>query len=221
MSWESTALYYSGINLGVREAMGGLNSAKILLSSINFAEIVAVQKTGNWDEMGRMLASEAAKLQQAGAEAIVITTNTMHKLAPNIQAAINVPLLSIIDATAQAIQAKELSKVALLGTAATMEHGFYQTRLHDFGIEAITPCDQGRATVNDAIYDELCQGVVSDITKEKYLDVIAALKSDGAQGVILGCTEIPLLINQDDVDIPLFDTTQIHISAALDFILQR
>lgn len=222
MSWESTALYYSGINLGVREALGGLNSAKLLISSINFAEIVAVQKTGNWDEMARMLATEAAKLEQAGAQAIVITTNTMHKLAPQIQAAITIPIISIIDVTAAAIQAKGLKKVILLGTSATMEDGFYQTRLHDFGIEAITPCDKGRERVNNTIYEELCQGIVCPDSKAAYLEAITALvENEGAEGVILGCTEIPLLIGQSDVDIPLFDTTQIHLNAALDFVLER
>ena len=171
--------------------------------------------------MGRMLAAEAVKLQNAGAEAIVITTNTMHKLAPQIQGAITIPLISIIDVTAAAIQAQGFKKVTLLGTSATMEDGFYQSRLHDFGIEAITPCDKGRARVNSTIYEELCQGILCPDAKDAYIEIIESLKNEGSQAVILGCTEIPLLIKQDDITTPLFDTTQIHLNAALDFILER
>lgn len=217
MSWESTILYYRLINEGVRERLGGLHSAPLLMHSVDFAEIEYFQVTGQWDAAGDQLACAAAGLEQAGAELVLICTNLMHKVAPRIEAEINVPLLHIADAAGQAIVQKGLKKVGLLGARYTMEEGFYRDRLQEkHGIEVVIPSPADRNRVHDVIFDELCRGQMTVSAREDYLAIIESLRCQGAEGVILGCTEIPLLIQQDDVELPLFNTTALHAGYALE-----
>lgn len=219
MSWESTTLYYKWINEGVREALGGLHSASLLIHSYDFDTIKALQYTGQWDQAGAVLADTAQRLERAGAEAILICTNTMHKVAPQVEAAIGVPLLHLADCTAKAIVATGLDRVALLGTRFTMEEDFYAERLRRHGIEVLIPNAAGIDEVNRIIYDELCQGIVLGASREHYRQVIAELVTAGAQAVILGCTEITMLIGPADMSIPAFDTTALHAAAAVRFAL--
>lgn len=220
MSWESTAIYYRLLNELVRERLGGLHSAKLVLVSVDFSEIAELQHAGDWTGAGRLLAEAARQLEAAGAECLVICTNTMHKLAGEIEAAVSIPLLHITDATAGAIRRSGAKRPALLATRFTMEQDFYRQRLADrYGIEALVPDEAGRAKVHGIIYDELCRGLVKPESKAVYLDEIARLRSGGADGVILGCTEITMLIGQPDFDIPVFDTTAIHAEAAIAFAL--
>lgn len=216
MSWESTATYYRLINEGVKESLGGLHSAKIAMVSVDFADIEALQMAGNWDEAGRQLALAANQIEAAGADFIVICTNTMHKVAPAIMDSVSIPLLHIADATAADINACGYSKVALLGTAFTMEQDFYKGRLKDkFGIEVITPSASDRKIIHDVIYDELCLGTIKDTSRAEYLRIVDSLNQQGTEAIILGCTEIGLLITPEHTDVPLLDTTIIHAEAAV------
>ena len=216
MSWESTVTYYQLINQTVKEKLGGLHSGKILLYSVDFAEIEEYQAKGQWEESARVLTDVAVNLEKAGADFIVICTNTMHKVVPQIQEKIRIPILHIAEATAEALKEAGITKVGLLGTKYTMTQDFYKEKLIAAGIEVVIPDSAGVETVNDVIYNELCLGVIRQESKEKFLQVIEDLGKKGAQGVILGCTEIGLLVKQEDTAMPVFDTTQIHgVKAAM------
>jgi aspartate racemase len=219
MSWESTLPYYRIVNERVRERLGGLHSAKLVLHSVDFAEIEALQHAGDWDAAGAQLAQAAVGLRLAGAEAIVVCTNTMHLVAPAIEAAVDIPLLHIADATAQRIRAAGPSRVALLGTRFTMEQAFYRERIEAAGIAVLTPDAAQRECVHRVIYEELCLGRVLDTSRDGYRAIMADLVARGAQGVILGCTEIGLLVDAGDATVPLFDTARIHAEAAADWAL--
>ncbi|WP_010178831.1 aspartate/glutamate racemase family protein [Glaciecola sp. HTCC2999] len=220
MSWESTATYYQLINEGVKMHLGGLHSAQIRLHSVDFAEIAALQSAGDWSQMGEILVNAAQSLAQAGADSIVICTNTMHKLAPDIAAQVNIPLLHIADATGQALVEQGIKQVGLLGTRFTMEQDFYASRLlNKYGIEVITPDQTGRDAVHQIIYEELCLGHIHTQSRSIYQHVVAKLADQGAQAVILGCTEIGLLLQQSDTPVPLFDTTHLHAQMAVRFAL--
>ena len=215
MSWESTVPYYRQINETVKAELGGLHSARLLLYSVDFAEVERLQHAGDWDGAGQMLADIARRLEGAGAEAIVICTNTMHKLAPQVQAATHIPLLHIVDATATAIRAAGMKRVGLLGTRFTMEQDFYRGRMsQEFGIECLVPPAAEREIVHRVIYDELCQGRIEPASRAEYRRVLQGLAEAGAEGVILGCTEISLLVSAEDSPVPLFDTTALHARAA-------
>lgn len=217
MSWESSAQYYRLINEGVRDRVGGVASARTLMWSFDFATIEALQHAGDWDALAGQMADAARALQKGGADFLVLCTNTMHRCAWAIDAAVKIPLLHIADPTAAAIQAAGLTKVGLLGTAFTMEQDFYRGRLEQqFGLEVLTPDADDRKAVHDIIYRELVTGQVLDASREVYRAVIARLVERGAQGVILGCTEIMLLIGQDDSAVPIFDTTTLHATAAVE-----
>lgn len=222
MSWESTIPYYRQINEVIKERLGGLHSAKIILYSVNFQEIEQLQHQGKWDEAGKMLADAALLLQQTGADFLVICTNTMHKVAPAIESATQIPLLHIADPTANAIKQAGYKRVALLGTRFTMEQDFYRGRLsHVHGIEVLVPEPDDREQVHRIIYDELCMGVLKESSRQKYREIIQSLAKQGAEAVILGCTEISLLIGAEDAPLPLFDTTSIHANAAAERALQK
>ncbi|MDD2880924.1 MAG: aspartate/glutamate racemase family protein [Rhodoferax sp.] len=215
MSWESTVPYYREINQTVKAQLGGLHSAKLILFSVDFAEIEHLQATGQWDAAGALLADVAQKLEAAGADALVLCTNTMHKVAGTISAAVNIPLLHIADPTAQAIKQAGHSVVGLLGTRFTMEQDFYRARLEkDHGLTVLTPPQADRDLVHQIIYEELCLGEVRDTSRQAYLRVIANLQAQGAQAIILGCTEIALLVQPHDCELPLFDTTALHARSA-------
>ncbi|MEQ1506583.1 MAG: aspartate/glutamate racemase family protein [Myxococcota bacterium] len=216
MSWESTLLYYRRINEGVRDRLGGLHSAKLVLASVDFDAIAALQAADRWDEAGDALAREAATLERAGAAFVVLCTNTMHRVAPQIEAAITVPLLHIADPTAAAIRARGLRRVGLLGTRFTMEQAFYRDRLVAHGLEPLVPPEADRARVHAAIYDELCRGVITAGSRDALRRIAADLVAAGAQAVILGCTELGLALSAGDVDVPLFDTTALHADAAVE-----
>lgn len=215
MSWQSSAQYYRLSNELVRERLGDLHSARCLLYSVDFADIEHLQVAGAWAEAGSLLASAARRLEAAGADLLVLCTNTMHKVADQIAGAVGIPLLHIADATATAVHAAGLHTVGLLGTAFTMEEAFYRDRLARHGLTVLVPEASDRALVHSVIYDELCRGIVSDLSRVAYLGVIERLAASGAQGVILGCTEIELLISQDDSPIPVFPTTRLHVEAAV------
>ncbi len=219
MSWESTALYYRLVNEDVRERLGGFHSARLVMSSVDFAEIEAMQVAGDWEGAGAALAREARSLQAAGAECLVLCTNTMHKVADAIGAAVDIPLLHLADVTAVAVRGAGLDRAALLGTRFTMEQPFYADRLRSRGLDVLVPDDDDRALVHDVIYDELVIGVVREESRAAYGDVVRRLVEAGAQGVILGCTEIELLVGPDDIDVPIFATTTMHARAAVDFAL--
>lgn len=220
MSWESTVPYYRLINEGVKARLGGLHSAKIVLYSVDFAEIERLQHRGEWDEAGALLADAARALERAGADFVVLCTNTMHKVAPAIEAAVAIPLLHIADPTAAPIHQAGLSCVGLLGTRFTMEQDFYRARLTDrHGIDVVIPDDDDRALVHRVIYEELCLGRVEEASRLAYRDVIQRLVAQGAQGVILGCTEISMLVGVEDAAVPLFDTTGLHAAAAVQVAL--
>ena len=215
MSWESSLDWYRIANETVRRERGGFHSAPILLDSLDFAEIEAMQASGDWDAAGTILATHAKALEAAGAGLIALCTNTMHLVADHIEAAISIPFLHIADSTAEAISAAGLRTVGLLGTAFTMEQAFYRDRLASHGICVVIPDGEDRATVHSIIYDELVQGIVTEASRQKYRDVIANLVEAGAQGIVLGCTEIELLITQQDAPVPVFPTTALHVAAAL------
>ncbi|MDQ1119656.1 MULTISPECIES: aspartate/glutamate racemase family protein [Pseudoxanthomonas] len=214
MSWESTLPYYRLINQTVREARGGLHSAKVLLYSVDFHEIEVLQHAGDWDAAGAAMADAARRLHAGGADFIVLCTNTMHKVADAITHATPLPLLHIADATAQALLDAGIDRVGLLGTRFTMEQDFYRKRLEARGLEVLVPPAPDRDDVHRIIYDELCQGVIDETSRSTYRQVMARLVEAGAQGIILGCTEISLLVGQDDATVPLFDTTTLHARAA-------
>ncbi len=216
MSWQSSALYYSLINELVHDRLGGFHSADCLLASVDFAEIELMQQTGDWDAAGERLAHEAAALELAGAELVVLCTNTMHKVAGAIEEAIDIPLLHLGDVTAEAVLAAGLDTVGLLGTRFTMQEAFYRERLESRGLTVIVPTPEQQAVVNRIIYDELVAGVVLDSSRAEYLAIIDSL---GAPGVILGCTEIELLVGPEDIPLPLFPTTRLHAMAAVDAAL--
>jgi aspartate racemase len=219
MSWESTQTYYRLINQKVREQLGGLHSAKLILCSVDFSEIEALQRQDDWEGAAKILVAAAQSVQSAGADFLVICTNTMHKVAPQIEQATAMPLLHIADATAKALLNDGIISVGLLGTQFTMEQAFYRERLEQKGITVIIPNDNERAVVHQIIYDELCQGIVNSESKAAYLDVVAALAARGAQAVILGCTEIGLLIQASDTQVALYDTTDIHADQAVTLAL--
>ena len=216
MSWESTIEYYRLVNALVAERLGGLHSADCLLRSVDFAEIEVLQREDRWDEAGERLAHEARALQDAGAELLVLCTNTMHKLAPQITAAIDIPFVHIADTTAQAVKHAGLTRVGLLATAYTMEQEFYVGRLREHGLEVTVPGADDRRIVHDVIYEELCRGIVEDASREEYRRIMRALAADGAQGILLGCTEIDLLVGAHDSPVPVFDTTRLHAERAVE-----
>jgi aspartate racemase len=220
MSWESTAVYYRLFNQGVRARLGGQHSAKLLLASVDFAEIVARQHAGDWRGAGQQLAELAAGLQNAGADAILIATNTMHKVAEHVQAAIDVPLLHIGDVVADALLAAGVRRAGLLGTRYTMEQPFLIDHLRQRGLDILVPDADARADVHRIIFDELCQGEVRNVSRETYQRIIQQLAADGAQAVILGCTEICLLLGPNDACLPLYDTAALHVDAGLNWALQ-
>ena len=216
MSWESTQTYYRLLNEGVKRRLGGLHSAKLILYSVDFAEIEELQHQGNWAETGNILSRAARALEQAGAEFLVIGTNTMHKVAPEIEQTIGIPLLHIADATAGVLKQDGLSSVGLLGTRFTMEQDFYRERLEQAGIQVIVPEEPEREVIHRVIYEELCQGEINQASKQAYLEIVTSLTERGAQAVILGCTEIGLLIRQEDTPVALYDTTEIHAAQAVE-----
>lgn len=220
MSWESTALYYRIINEQVKQRLGGLHSARSLMYSVDFQEIERLQVAGEWQKAGEILAAAAASLEQGGADFIVLCTNTMHKVAAQITAAVNIPLLHIADATATRIRQSGVKRVGLLATAFTMEQDFYKGRLQQaYGIEVLVPAAAQRKVVHDIIYQELCLGIIRDESRAHYRQIIAQLVADGAEAIILGCTEITLLVNAEDASVPLFDTTLIHAQDAVQVAL--
>ncbi len=222
MSWESTQIYYRLINQGVKERLGGLHSAKIILYSLDFAEIEQLQVKGDWIGASNILRDIAHNLQVAGADAILIATNTMHKLADEVAAAVSIPLLHIADATGQHLRVDGRRKTALLGTRFTMEEDFYTAKLRDaYGLDVLIPNREERATIHQIIYDELCMGQFTQASKLVFCDIVDKLAERGADSVVLGCTEIPLLISSADTHIPLYDTTALHAQAAVDFALSR
>lgn len=222
MSWESSLEYYRIINEAVKAALGGLHSARCILYSVDFAEIEVLQQEGRWQEAGDLLAAAGQSLQRAGAEGLVLCTNTMHKLADGIEAGVSIPLLHIADATAERIQALGISKVGLLGTRYTMEHDFYKGRLvRKYGLDVLVPATEDRATVHRVIYDELCLGIVREESRQRYSEIMGGLAAAGAEGIILGCTEIELLVQEGDSPVPLFPTTRIHALAAVQWALNE
>ena len=217
MSWESSLEYYRIINQRVKERLGGLHSAKCLLYSVDFQEIETLLHQGLWDEAGRLLGEAARALQRGGADFLMICTNTMHKVAPVVQQQISIPLLHIADPTAKSVLSQGIRKIGLLGTRFTMQEDFYKGKLvHDHGLTVLTPTDTDMDMIHQVIFEELCLGLVKDVSKKKYIAVIKRLEAAGAEGVILGCTEIGLLVKDQDCSIPLFDTTVIHAEAAVD-----
>lgn len=221
MSWESSALYYSLINEGIKAELGGLHSARCVLTSVDFAEIEAMQAEGRWEESGALLAAEAQGLQAAGAECVVLCTNTMHKVADQISDGIDIPLIHLADVAANAVRAAGLETVGLLGTRFTMEEEFYSDRLHTAGLAVLTPSAEDRAEVDRVIYSELVLGEIRDESRAAYQDVIGRLVARGAEGIILGCTEIELLVRPEDVEVPVFATTRLHAQAAVEFALEE
>lgn len=220
MSWESTVSYYQQINRGVKHQLGGLHSAKIVLNSVDFAQIEAMQHRGDWSATAQILSQQAQLIQAGGADCLLICTNTMHKVADQIARAVDIPLLHIADATGQQLVADKVTKVGLLGTGFTMEQDFYKQRLTDqFAIEVEIPDSATRAKVHHIIYTELCKGEINADSREVYLAAIDQLVAAGAQAVILGCTEIALLVKQSDTLTPLYDTTALHADAAVSFAL--
>lgn len=215
MSWESSLEWYRMANEKVRDHLGGYHSAPILLDSVDFAEIEALQALGDWDSAGRILAAHAKRLETAGAELVVLCTNTMHIVADRIIDAIDVPFLHIVDATTEAVIDAGISEVGLLATAFTMENDFYRDRLESHGISTLVPDEHDRTVVHRIIYDELVHGVITEDSRRTYREIIAGLVDSGARGIILGCTEIELLVRPADSPVPVFPTTALHVSAAL------
>jgi aspartate racemase len=220
MSWESTALYYQFINEAIKERRGGFHSAKSILYSVDFEEIESCQRNGDWNQAGEILNNAAHGLEKAGADFIIICTNTMHKVFDDIRKDLQIPVLHIADATAEEIQSRKIKKVGLLGTQYTMEQDFYKARLHQNGIEVLVPPVNDRKKINEVIYQELCLGKVRSVSKQEYQRIIHELQFQGAEGIVLGCTEIGLLIKQTDAKVPLFDTTYIHAMKAVEYALK-
>ena len=220
MTWHSTVDYYKLINQGVQDRLGGTHSAKIVLHSVDFSPVEHLQNRGEWGALGEIMAGAARSLESAGAEAVVICANTMHRLADDITAAVRIPLIHIADATAAKVKAEGLKTVGLLGTRFTMEMDFYRGRLAAMhGLKALVPDEPGRTVVHDVIYKELAHGLVRPEARQAYVEVIRDLVKRGAEGVILGCTEIPMLVGAKDSPVPVFDTTALHAAAAVDFAL--
>jgi len=218
MSWESTAEYYRIINEAVKKRLGGLHSAKIVMYSLDFQEIEQLQHQGKWDEATDLMVDAAGKVEKAGADFVLICTNTMHKMAEEVEASIGIPLLHIADVTAETIVSLGFKKVGLLGSTYTMEEDFYKGRLKDkHGINVVIPSEADRKTVHNIIFEELCVGKITGSSREQVKTIIQKLIDQGAQGIILGCTELPSLIKQKDCSVPLFDTTAIHAQAAVDY----
>jgi len=219
MSWESTLPYYRYVNERVRERLGGLHSAKLVLYSVDFAEIERLQHLGDWDAAGRVLADAAQALERAGAQALVLCTNTMHRVLDVVEPAIRMPVIHIADATARRIRESSFSKVGLLATRFTMEQDFYRGRLEANGLEVLVPDADERTEIHRIIYEELCLGVIRDASRDTYRTIMANLVARGAEGLILGCTEIGLLVGASDTTVPVFDTTRIHADTAVDWAL--
>lgn len=221
MSWESTALYYRLINEGVRRHLGGLHSARIAMVSVDFHPIEVLQHNGEWDRTAQLLAEDARRIEAAGADFLLICTNTMHKVAPQVEAAIDIPLLHLADVTADRVKERRMNTIGLLGTNFTMEQDFYKGRLTDkHGLKVVVPSKADRQIVHRIIYDELCAGVVKEGSRKEYLRIMEKMRADGAEGIIEGCTEIVMLVQQAHTDIPLFDTTAIHAEAAVKMALE-
>jgi aspartate racemase len=221
MSWESSIEYYRIINETVRDRLGGLHSARSIMVSVDFAEIEALQHEGRWDETARMLIAAAQNVERGGGDFVVLCTNTMHKVAEEVQEHIRIPLLHIADATAERVKSQGLKKVGLLGTKFTMEEAFYKDRLiEEHGLEVVIPAEPAREVVHRVIYDELCLGEIKAASKADYIRIMDRLVEEGAEGIILGCTEISLLVGQQDSPAPLFDTTEIHAQAAVEYALE-
>ncbi len=221
MSWESSLEYYRILNETVKEKLGGMHSAKSLMYSVDFEDVEKLQYKGDWEKLTELMVEAARNLEAGGADLVIICTNTMHKMAEEVQAGVKIPLLHIADASAEKIMERGIKTVGLLGTKFTMEEDFYKGKLiEEFGIDVVIPSEEERQVVHDVIYNELCLGKVTPASKEKFKKIIQNLVSKGAEGVILGCTEIPLLIKQQDVEIPLFDTTEIHAKAAVEYALR-
>ncbi|MET3962325.1 aspartate racemase [Marmoricola sp. OAE513] len=219
MSWESSAEYYRLLNVLVRERLGGLHSADLVLVSVDFAAIESMQVEGRWEEAGRVLAGAAAQLEAAGAEVVLLCTNTMHKVAGAVETAVSVPFLHLADATARAALSLGLERVGLLGTAFTMEQGFYVDRLVSHGLDVVVPEAEDRDLVHRVIYDELCLGVVREESRAAYVEVVGRLVDRGCEGVVLGCTEIELMIGAHEFSVPVLPTTRLHAEAAVSFAL--
>jgi len=220
MSWESTLEYYRIINEYTKERLGGFHSAPLVLYSVDFAEVEAQQHAGRWDDLTRLMTDAAQRVERAGAELLVLCTNTMHKTADDVQKEIRIPILHIVDVTADSIKARSLKRVGLLGTRFTMEQDFYKERLRRrHGLEVLIPEEKEREAIHSILYNELCLGEIKERSKGTFRAIINGLEARGAQGIILGCTEIPLLVSQADYRLPLFDTTTLHARAAVDFAL--
>jgi aspartate racemase len=219
MSWESSALYYRRANELVRDRLGGLHSARCVLYSVDFAGIAAMQRAGSWDDAAAELATAARSLEDAGADFVLLCTNTMHKVADQVRASLTVPLIHVADTTADAVVAAGIRRVGLLGTGFTMEQRYYRDRLATHGLDVIVPGPEDRATVHRVIYDELCLGIVRDDSRAAYRAVIQRLVDEGCEGIILGCTEIELLVTSEDSRVPVFPTTELHVAAAVDLAL--
>lgn len=216
MSWESTVSYYRALNEGVKKALGGLHSARIVLNSVDFAEIEALQKSGDWPATASILSRAAQSVEAAGADFLLIGTNTMHKVAPEIQAAISIPLLHIADATAEKLKADGVRHVGLLGTRYTMEQDFYKGRMRDlYEMDVLVPSDDEQGVIHQIIFEELCLGIIRDESRQRYLAIMDRLHERGAEAIILGCTEIALLVEPEHTSIPLYDTTRIHAEEAV------
>ena len=221
MSWESTAHYYTELNQGIKKALGGLHSAQILLYSVDFGIIEKLQNRGDWKSLGDIMTDAAQKVEKGGADFILICTNTMHKLAGIVEDAVNIPLLHIADATAKVLVHDKIKRIGLLGTAYTMEQEFYKNRLMTkFDLDVIIPDKKDRKSVHTIIYEELCLGKITGPSQKAYINIAEKLVQKGAQGIILGCTEIGMLLKQEDIDIPLYDTTKIHAAKAVEWALK-
>lgn len=221
MSWESTANYYSALNQGVAQSLGQWHSAKVIINSVDFKDIKEQQQNDEWDQMAMTLSQAAISLERAGADFFLIATNTMHKIADAVANSVSIPFIHIADSTGEALAASGVTKVGLLATRFTMEEGFYKNRLREkFAIESLVPNKQDRQFVHEVIYNELCLGKINDAARQEYLRIIDDLVAEGAQAIILGCTEIALLVKQEDTSIRLFDTAQLHCDAAVKWALQ-
>jgi aspartate racemase len=220
MSWESTLEYYRIINQYTKERLGGFHSARIVMYSVDFAEVESQQHEGRWDDLTRLMIDAAQRVERGGAELLVICTNTMHKMADDVQKDIRIPIVHIVDVTAEAIKSRSMKRVGLLGTRFTMEQDFYKGRLvRNHALEVLVPEEKEREDIHRILYNELCLGEIKEKSKGTFQNIIAHLAARGAQGIILGCTEIPLLVSQEDYEIPLFDTTALHARAAVDAAL--
>jgi aspartate racemase len=216
MSWESSLVYYRDLNRGVHERLGGLSSPKLVLTTVDFAELTALEDAERWDRIGQLLAEAARGVERAGADFLVLCTTTFHKVADDIAAAVDIPLLHLADVVAEAVKAARVTKVGLVGTTVAMEDGFFADRMAEHGVEVVVPAAEHHDFLNRAIYEELVHGHVVDRTRRRVVEIIDGLWDAGAQGILVGCTELELLISQSDVDLPVFPCTTLHVEAALD-----